>query len=328
MHRYDSVMSSSPAPEKPLVPTSSLNRALNILGDRWSLMVVQEAFLGASRFEEFQANLGAPRSTLSMRLQCLTEAGVLEKRPQSTSGMRMAYHLTPHGLALFDSMMLMWSWGVRWGVSTGRSPTEFVHLDCGEAMTAELHCRGCGEQLTLHSCSYVSNADAAGDKAPPARLHRRRLSPEHAGSVELVDLLGDRWTALTVSAQYFGIRRFDAIQNFLGIASNILTDRLRTLELAGVFERRLYAASPARYEYRLTDKGKDLYPHALAMMAWADSSREDGAGPPVMIRHQCGAKVEPRAACSACHGELVMHDVAITRLTRPVARQLEQALTV
>ena len=306
-------MSALRASKTRLVANSALNRALNALGDRWSLMVVQEIFLGAARFGDLLHQVGCARSTLSTRLLRLADAGIVEKRSQTPSSVRMTYHLTPSGLALFNSMMLMWSWGVRWNVASGRSPTQFVHQTCGHPMLAELCCGGCGEQLTLHSCSYAPGPNTGLEQVPAPRLHRRRVTLESAASMELVDLLGDRWTGLTISAQYFGIHRFDAIQNFLGIASNILTDRLRTLELAGLIKRVPSGSSPVRHEYRLTSKARDLYPHALAMMVWADTWFPSPSGPPVAIKHECGAALDARTVCSTCHGELVFAEVAIAR---------------
>ena len=114
---------------------------------------------------------------------------------------------------------------------------------------------------------------------------------------------------LVVSVQYFGLHRFDEIQSMLGIASNILTDRLRTLEMSGIFERRLYEITPPRYEYRLTKKGQDLYPHALAVMTWADTYLKDRAGPPVRIKHVCGEPLNAQVCCSACKGPLTLQNV-------------------
>lgn len=302
-------MASSGAPKTRLVPKSSVNRALNALGDRWSVLVVQEAFLGATRFEEFHARLGGARSTLSSRLSALERHGILVKRPHRHEGARMAYHLTAPGLGLFDSMLLMWGWGVRWGVAGGRAPTAFTHTECGNAMLPELRCRGCGELLTLHTCTYTAGPGQGMESLPVQRMHRRRQRLDEAPSIELVDLLGDRWTALVVSVQYFGLHRFDEIQGMLGIASNILTDRLRTLEMSGILERRLYEMTPPRYQYRLTKKGKDLYPHALTMMTWADTHMKDRAGPPVRIKHACGAPLNAQVSCSACKGHLTLQTV-------------------
>lgn len=297
------------SPKTRLVLKSSVTRALNALGDRWSLLVVQEAFLGATRFEEFHARLGGARSTLSSRLSGLERHGILEKRPHKDEGARMAYHLTARGLGLFESMLLMWSWGVRWGVAGGRAPTVFTHTECGKTMLPEMRCMRCGDLVTLHTCTYSPGPGEGMETLQVQRLHRRRRGPDETQSIELVDLLGDRWTSLVVSAQYFGKHRFDEIQALLGIASNILSDRLRTLEMSGIFERRLYEMSPPRYEYRLTKKGRDLYPHALAMMTWADTHLKDRAGPPVRIRHACGEALSAQVSCSACKGRLTLQTV-------------------
>ncbi|MFC7378007.1 winged helix-turn-helix transcriptional regulator [Brevundimonas sp. GCM10030266] len=304
-------MATQGAPKTRLVPKSSLNRALNALGDRWSLLIVQEAFLGATRFEEFHERLGGARSTLSSRLQALERHGILEKRPHKDEGARMAYHLTPRGLDLFDSMILMWGWGVRWGVAGRRAPTVFVHTVCGKPMLPEVRCSSCGEPMTLHSCSFVPGPGQGMEKLPVQRMHRKRQPTDGTAAFELVDLLGDRWTGLVVSVQYFGIHRFDEMQNMLGIASNILTDRLRTLENAGIFERRLYEITPPRYEYWMTKKGLDLYPHALTMLGWAETWLKDKAGPPVRIRHNCGAPLANEVACSCCKGRLRMSEVLL-----------------
>lgn len=296
-------------PKARLVPKNPVNRALNALGDRWSLLVVQEAFLGATRFEEFHTRLGGARSTLSSRLTALERNGILEKRPHRRDGVRMAYHLTARGLDLFDSMMLMWGWGVRWGVSSGRAPTVFTHTGCGKPMLPELLCKSCGEPLSLHRCTFTPGPGQGMEKLPAQRMHRRRQPTDDAPTIELVDLLGDRWTALVVSVQYFGLHRFDEIQAALGIASNILSDRLRTLEMAGIFERRLYEMTPPRYQYRLTTKGRDLYPHALTVMTWADTHLKDRAGPSVRIRHDCGEPLDGHVCCSTCKGRLTLETV-------------------
>jgi DNA-binding HxlR family transcriptional regulator len=303
-------MASRGAPKTRLVPKSSLNRALNALGDRWSLLVLQEAFLGATRFEEFHSRLGGARSTLSSRLQALERHGILKKKPHREDGARMAYHLTSRGADLFDSMLAMWTWGVRWGVSGRRAPTVFIHTDCGKPMLPEAACSHCGDPLTLHTCTFTPGPGRGWERLPVQRMHRRRAT-DNSPAIELVDLLGDRWTGLVVSTQYFGVHRFDEMQSMLGIASNILSDRLRTLELSGIFERRLYEITPPRYEYRMTKKGRDLYPHALLILAWADHWLRDKAGPEVMITHSCGGAVEAKMSCSVCKGRLTMDNVQL-----------------
>src|SRR4030095_4089233 len=88
--------------------------------------------------------------------------------------------------------------------------------------------------------------------------------------VHITDILGDRWTPLVLCAAFLGSRCFDEIQSGLEIATNILTHRLNYLVDHRILERRQYSERPPRYEYRLTPKGRDLFPHALMLMQWGD----------------------------------------------------------
>ncbi len=86
-----------------------------------------------------------------------------------------------------------------------------------------------------------------------------------------LSVIGDRWTMLVVRECFLGIRRFDAMQSRLGITRHILADRLRTLEADGVLRREAYQDRPVRYEYRLTDRGKALYPILVSLIDWANA---------------------------------------------------------
>jgi DNA-binding HxlR family transcriptional regulator len=127
-----------------------------------------------------------------------------------------------------------------------------------------------------------------------------------------VDTVADRWTAVLLAALFFGLRRYDDINAALGIATNILADRLRLLLSAGVVERHLYQERPARHEYRLTAKGLDLFPFTLAMHEWGARWMPSPHGPVIRLQHRaCGHALRSRLVCGAC-GELVdPHDVVI-----------------
>jgi len=94
-----------------------------------------------------------------------------------------------------------------------------------------------------------------------------------AGALEVV---GERWSLLIVRDILLGLRRFDELQSDLGIARNVLQTRLTRLLEQGVLEKRLYQEHPPRYEYRLTDKGLDLWPTVVALMQWGDRGTEPG----------------------------------------------------
>ena len=98
----------------------------------------------------------------------------------------------------------------------------------------------------------------------------RDYEGQNCSVARTLELVGERWTLLIVRDAFLGRRRFDEFQESLGIARNILTDRLQKLVDHGIFERVRYQERPKRYEYQLTDKGRDLRVPLLALMQWGD----------------------------------------------------------
>jgi DNA-binding HxlR family transcriptional regulator len=128
-----------------------------------------------------------------------------------------------------------------------------------------------------------------------------------AGALEVV---GERWSLLIVRNIFLGLRRFDELQENLGIARNVLQTRLTRLLDAGVLEKQLYNERPPRYEYRLTEKGIDLWPTIVALMQWGDRYAAPAAGPPVVLEHRgCGGTVDEHRVCRRCHTPLSANDV-------------------
>src|SRR3954470_2251522 len=117
-------------------------------------------------------------------------------------------------------------------------------------------------------------------------------------------VFGDRWTLLVLREAFNGVRRFEELQRGLGVARDVLTVRLRRLVDEGVLERVPYreAGQRRRFEYRLTEKGVDVYPILVALMAWGDRHKADDAGPPVELVHRdCGAPVAIELRCTDGH---------------------------
>ena len=116
------------------------------------------------------------------------------------------------------------------------------------------------------------------------------------------DFLGDWWTPLVLREVFFGTTRFDDMQRALAIGRNVLAERLRRLTREGMLERRRYQDRPPRYEYHLTEKGRDFYPVLLAMMRWGDRWLHGRKGPPVLLRHAaCGKITHGELVCARCH---------------------------
>jgi DNA-binding HxlR family transcriptional regulator len=127
-----------------------------------------------------------------------------------------------------------------------------------------------------------------------------------------MDLLGDWWTPLVLREAYYGIRRFDEFQHELGIARNTLSDRLRRLSDEGLLEKELYSTEPKRYEYLLTEKGRDFFGVIAAMSRWGDTWLAGEAGPPMVFHHEsCGHDTHAEVVCAECREVLRSEDVTM-----------------
>ena len=127
-----------------------------------------------------------------------------------------------------------------------------------------------------------------------------------------MDLLGDWWTPLVLREAYYGIRRFDEFQQELGIARNTLSDRLRRLVDEGLLEKELYSTEPKRYEYLLTEKGRDFFGVIAAMSRWGDTWLAGEAGPPMVFHHEsCGNDTHAEVVCAECREVLSSEDVTM-----------------
>jgi DNA-binding HxlR family transcriptional regulator len=139
------------------------------------------------------------------------------------------------------------------------------------------------------------------------------------------DLIGDRWSILVLRETFFGVRRFGEIQQNTGMAKNILTDRLNRLVDAGILYRKPYSERPPRDEYRLTEKGIDLWPLLIALAQWGAKWGDLELGPAIAFRHKgCGSVIEPRLVCPECGEPLDARAVEV--LPGPAMLQLAARL--
>ena len=136
-----------------------------------------------------------------------------------------------------------------------------------------------------------------------------------------LELIGERWSLLVIRDVFLGNRRFDEIQSSLGIARNVLASRLTRLLEVGILEKRPYQERPPRYEYFLTEKGLDLWPTLVALMAYGDKYMlSEGCDPPVRIVHKnCGGQVNDRRICETCGAELDVRDARAVSARQAVA---------
>jgi DNA-binding HxlR family transcriptional regulator len=132
------------------------------------------------------------------------------------------------------------------------------------------------------------------------RVQRTSFEDMSCSVAQCLDVVGEWWSLLIVRDAMLGVRRFGDFQARLGISRNILTQRLNHLVGKGILARVPYSDHPPRWEYRLTDRGRDLWPVITAMRQWGDTWAAPD-GPPLELRHEgCGQIVTAVPVCSHC----------------------------
>jgi DNA-binding HxlR family transcriptional regulator len=140
-------------------------------------------------------------------------------------------------------------------------------------------------------------------------MERKSFADMACSVAQCLEVVGEWWSMLILRDAFLGITRFDDFQRRLGISRNVLNQRLATLVDAGVLTKVPYSERPPRYDYRLTDKGLDLWPVLTAMRQWGDTYAAP-AGPPVQVMHRgCGKVSDAVLTCSECGEELTARDV-------------------
>jgi DNA-binding HxlR family transcriptional regulator len=156
-------------------------------------------------------------------------------------------------------------------------------------------------------------------------MRRTSFEDVNCSVAQCLEVIGEWWTMLIVRDLFLGVRRFDAIQERLGISRNVLTDRLEHLVAHGVVERRPYQERPPRHEYVLTEKGRALWPVLTAMREWGDDWSAPNGAPLDIVHTTCGHHARVVQTCSACGDELRASDVrAVPGPGATVARSAEQ----
>ena len=156
----------------------SIARALSVVGDRWTMMIVRDVFLGIRRFDGMQLDLGLTPHRLSHRLGKLVRDRILarveyEKRPR-----RFEYRLTEKGIDLFPLIVVLNTWGDRWMAGRDGAPIELVHRNCGRAIKPALTCPGCKEKIVPREMS-LRPGPALKSRGLPGKTFHAVQVPAH-----------------------------------------------------------------------------------------------------------------------------------------------------
>jgi DNA-binding HxlR family transcriptional regulator len=137
----------------------------------------------------------------------------------------------------------------------------------------------------------------------------RTYDDQHCSIARSLEVVGERWTLLILRDVLRGTRRFDDLQQSLGITRSVLSTRLSRLVDEGVLERRRYQDRPERFDYIPTKKGLDLWPVIVALLQWGDRYYAAPGGPPVVLEHKgCGGSIDERRVCTRCGQALDVRD--------------------
>lgn len=134
---------------------------------------------------------------------------------------------------------------------------------------------------------------------------RKTFGTQPCSIARTLDVVGDWWTLLVLRDVFRGAHRFDELKSGLGIATNVLTVRLKRLTDAGILERRAYQEHPPRFEYTASAKGRDLYPVLIALLQYGDRHLRGSDAPPrVLVHDTCGKATQPEFVCPHCRSEV------------------------
>ena len=137
--------------------------------------------------------------------------------------------------------------------------------------------------------------------------------PRMCSIARTLEVVGEKWALLAIREVFLGNRRFDEMVRRIGAPRDTLSARLRALVDRGILERRQYSDHPARFEYRLTPAGRDLYPVIMSLLRWGDDHLAGEEGPPLVLEHSGDHRFVPQLACQECGEPVDPRDV------RPVA---------
>ena len=278
--------------------TNAVGRILGLLGDEWTLLIVQQALLGATRYGEFMERLPISNSVLTSRLHALTQDGLLVRTTYQARPVRAEYLITQRGRALWPVLLSIWEWERRWvPAHVGRLP-RMRHTLCDSDFAPMLTCRSCTDVVTEKQVAARWGPSGSWSRSVPEAVTRRRASGNHhqAGLFpETMSVFGNRWAAALLVCAFLGTSRFTDFQTQLGAPPTLLAGRLQTFCANGVL------SAPRQAGYQLTEKGRALFPVIITALQCGQRWFQAPEGPAVVIAHLgCGEQFTGQLTCDQC----------------------------
>ncbi|WP_418003541.1 winged helix-turn-helix transcriptional regulator [Mycobacterium sp. PDNC021] len=275
---------------------NAVGRMLGLLGDEWTLLIAQQALLGATRYAEFADRLPISHAVLTRRLSMMTDAELLNRVEYQSNPPRYEYRLTGRGRSLWPVLVSIWDWERRW-VPEHDLPA-LRHGLCGRTFSPALTCRACGSLTDEKSLVAQWGPSGSWPRSMPVSATRRRSHGDRGGQAELfpqtMSILGNRWSFAVMVAAFVGTIRFTDFADQLGAPPGSLADRLQILVGNDVL-----TVSDGRY--RLTEKGRAVLPIIVTALDWAQRWFATPEGPAVIVTHtRCANEFHAQLECDQC----------------------------
>jgi DNA-binding HxlR family transcriptional regulator len=304
-----------------LILNQAIADGLDVIGDRWTILILRSAFYGVNRFDGLQVATGASRSTLTRRLNALIEHGIFYKHPYGKTANRFEYRFAEKGLGLLGPSLLAAKWESDWKTAdyvdmSGR----LFHHRCKAYMQPKVVCRACQQNLLFEEVVWPQlgqHLDLQLDEIRSYNTqHRKRvanMAEAEFGNSNLASLIGDRWTLLVLIASFFGIQRYDAFLTRLSTPPSVLSERLKQLVSNNIFDKVEYQKNPPRHNYKLTSKGTALFPFVMTLRQWVagNLNGQNLSGP--LIHSNCGMPLTIDIVCGQCDQKPWPADVEFRR---------------
>lgn len=277
--------------------TNAVGRMLAQLGDEWTLLVIQQALMGATRYADFQTRLPISHAVLSNRLRTLTRDGLLVTRNYQSKPPRAEYLTTPRSRSLWPVLVSIWHWERQWVPGHSDDLPAMHHIACGADVAPQTTCGSCGDTVTEKDVVAHWGPSGTWARSMPSTTTRRRSSTDPRGAglfPQTMGVLGNRWGFALLVAAFVGMSRFTDFQSQLGAPPGSLADRLSIFTDNGVL-----AARDNRYH--LTEKGRALFPILILALQWSQRWFLAPEGPAVVLTHAaCGGRFTAVVTCDQC----------------------------
>jgi DNA-binding HxlR family transcriptional regulator len=297
--------------------TNSVGRMLGLLGDEWTLLIIQQALQGVTRYGQFKNALPISNSVLTARLSMLEREGMLDRNVYQQNPPRAEYLTTARSRSLWPVMLSIWNWERTWVAEHADDLPTMHHATCGRPFSPILTCGSCGQSVLAKEIAATWGPSGTWERSVPEAVTRRRseADPTHNGAglfPETMTIFGNRWASALMGAAFRGVTRFSDFEASLKAPPTLVADRLRAFCAIGVLVATQNEKRPDWAEYRLTDKGRAFFPVVVATLQWAEAWFHAPEGPALVQTHRtCGQEFVAVFTCDQCGEALAAHDITI-----------------